>query len=143
MLSGPDSRLSEDWSCQSSRVDRGANRRILVNDHPGILSGLRIDNGVRQRVLEAPRTVENPVEVIANGEGRPGRPPQAGSLPHMVFITIGGPQAHVDRRGRPPHMDGAILQTIKGDRTLTAVMQAEIHIAAVVRSRNVGADAPS
>src|SRR5580658_3393764 len=55
-----------------------------------------------KRVLEDPRTVETPAQPVGEQAGletrrRRGRPP------HMVFITIRGPQAHPDRHGGPPH----------------------------------------
>jgi hypothetical protein len=43
--------------------------------------------------LETRRTVENPRQVV-----------EIGGRPILAFITIGGPQAHVDRRRRLPHL---------------------------------------
>src|ERR1017187_9456405 len=74
-----------------------------------------------ERVLEDPRTVENPPQVIESASGRPERPPRAEGLPHRgVFITIRGLQAHPDRPGGLPHKLFI--------RCLTVIMAAECGI---------------
>src|SRR5580658_296552 len=49
-----------------------------------------------ERVLEDPRTVENPAQPVGEQAGL-GTRRRRGRPPHMVFITVRGPQAHPDR----------------------------------------------
>src|SRR5580658_1612512 len=53
----------------------------------------------QERVLEDRRTVENPAQPVGEQAGLEETRRRRGRPPDMVFITIRGPQGHLDRPG--------------------------------------------